>query len=271
MQWRNRVGARSDIGRIGFRSRLFFIYIPAITLAVLVVPLVIVVRAMADPAPSVEAAPGRVILNGPIKPHTAPQFLWAVDRATRIAPPGAELVVELNSPGGALSAAETMAWALRREGERRVVRAIVPAGAGCQSACTVVFLGASIRQSDPTSHFMFHLPDAPEGASPTLRWVVRALERVFQSYVGLLEETSPALVRYMVSEGVLHYRLDCHLSGAELGAAFPEFTEVRSVAPTIHIPPEQRAVTRLVFNSRHTCGDIDRAPEAGPVQEAATY
>lgn len=255
---------REEIDRFCFRRRLMFIYLPAFALAFVIVPLAVVARAVADGQPSVTARPGRVVLDGPIKAHTAPQFWWAVRRATAAAPPGGELVVELNSPGGALTAAETMAWVLERAGRERPVRAVVPAGAACQSACTVVFLAAGRRQADPGAHFMFHLPDAPEGAHPALRWFVRATERVFQGYTHLLEDTSPALVRYMVSQGVFHYRLDCHLSGAEIGRAFPEFLEVRALPPTIAIPARQRAVTRLVFHTRHTCATLDTA-----VQEAA--
>ncbi|MGC2857323.1 hypothetical protein ACM64Y_17780 [Novispirillum sp. DQ9] len=255
----------TQINRFCFRRRLLFIYLPAFALAFVVVPLAVTARAIADAAPSVSARPGRVILDGPIKAHTAPQFWWAVRRAAAAAPPGGELVVELNSPGGALTAAESMAWVLEQEARDRPVRAVVPAGAVCQSACTVVFLAAGRRQADPSAHFMFHLPDAPEGAHPALRWFVRATERVFQGYTRLLEDTSPGLVRYMVTQGVFHYRLDCHLSGAELGRAFPEFLETRPVAPTIDIPVRQRALTRLAFHVRHTCGTLGTA-----VQEAAT-
>jgi len=267
------VDIRRDIGAFTFRCRLFFLYLPALGVAMLVVPLIVLVRAWADPGPSVHAEAGHVILNGPIEAHTAPQFMWAVTRAKRLGGPGAELVVELNSPGGALTAAEAMGWVLRRAAADGPVRVVVPAGAACQSACTVVFVAADRREVDPTSHFMFHLPDAPEGASPTLRWVVRAIERVFQGYTRLLEDTSPALVRYMVSQGVFHYRLDCHLFGAELGRAFPEFTTVRPIAPTIHIPPEQHAISTLIFRTRHTCNSLDDVPldgtpRPGQVQEA---
>jgi len=258
------VDSRRGLNVFCFRSRLYFLYLPALAVALLVVPISVVVRALADPGPSVVAVPGRVILNGPIKAHTAPQFLWALDRAMAGVPPDSELVVELNSPGGALSAAESIAWALRRVGMTRPVRAVVPAGASCQSACTVVFLGADRREADPAAHFMFHLPDAPEGASATLRWTVRALERVFQGYARLLEDTSPALVRYMVTQGVFHYRLDCHLLGAELGRAFPDFTTVRAIAPTISISDEQHAITQLVFRTRNTCATLG----GGPIQEA---
>lgn len=261
--WEAVVDMSRDIGALNFRRRLLFLYLPALGVAMLVVPLIVLVRAWADPGPSVHAVAGRVILNGPIEPHTAPQFVWAVNRAKRLGNPGAELVVELNSPGGALTAAETMGWALRRAAEDGPVRAIVPAGAACQSACTVVFIAAGRREVDPTSHFMFHLPDAPEGASATLRWVVRAIERVFQGYTRLLEDTSPALVRYMVSQGVFHYRLDCHLFGAELGRAFPEFTAVRPITPTIHIPPQQHAISTLIFRTRHTCNSLDESPLNG--------
>lgn len=254
-----------EIGRFCFRRRLLFLYLPAFALAFVILPLAVVARAVADGRPSVTARPGRVVLDGPIRAHTAPQFWWSVRRAVAAASPGGELVVELNSPGGALTAAETMAWVLEREGLRRPVRAVVPAGAACQSACTVVFLAAGRRQADPGAHFMFHLPDAPEGAPPALRWFVRATERVFQGYIHLLEDTSPGLVRYMVTQGVFHYRLDCHLSGAELGRAFPEVLEARPVAPTITIPARQRAVTRLVFHARHACDTLG----AGAVQEAA--
>ncbi len=260
LAWEAFVDMRREMGALTFRRRLLFLYLPAFVVATLVVPLIVLVRAWADPGPSVHAEASRVILNGPIEPHTAPQFMWAIKRAKHLGPPGAELVIELNSPGGALTAAESMGWALRRAADDGPVRAVVPAGAACQSACTVVFMAADRREVDPTSHFMFHLPDAPEGASPSLRWVVRAIERVFQGYTRMLEDASPALVRYLVSQGVFHYRLDCHLFGAELGRAFPEFTSVRAITPTIHIPPEQHAISTLIFRTRHTCDSLDESP-----------
>lgn len=255
---------RENLDGFCFRRRLLFLYLPAFALAFIVVPLAVVARAVADGHPSVTAQPGRVVLDGPIRAHTAPQFWWAVRRAEAATPPGGELVIELNSPGGALTAAETMAWVVERAGQSRPVRAVVPAGASCQSACTVVFLAAARRQADPSAHFMFHLPDAPQDAHPAVRWLVRATERVFQGYAHLLEDTSPGLVRYLVSEGVFHYRLDCHLSGVELGRAFPDFLETRPLRPTIDIPVRQRAVTRLILHTRHTCGTLGTV-----VQEAA--
>lgn len=243
----------------GFRHRLLYLYVPLLAIILLAIPLFILVQAWRDDAPNVQVTPGRVVLDGPIHPRTAPQFLWALDRVHALTPPGGEVVVELNSPGGVLPAAEVIAWGLHRFERLHPVRTVVPRGAACQSACTVVFLGANRREADPTAHFMFHLPDAPPEANGLTRWLVRTAERVFRDYARRLEDASPRLVRYLVQEGVFFYRADCHLTGAEIGGSFPELLRVRPIPPTLDIAPEQTAVSRLMLTHRRTCADLGGA------------
>lgn len=80
--------------------------------------------------------PGLIVLNAEIDEGTPRAFRQALE-----ARPEARIVA-LNSPGGSVDAAITVAWEIHKRG----LATYVPAGMGCYSACAYMFFAGTERQ-----------------------------------------------------------------------------------------------------------------------------
>jgi hypothetical protein len=80
--------------------------------------------------------PATIVLEGPITKADLPGMERAVEEARRKAPKR-NIVLSLNSPGGAHFEGLRIGLLLRREG----IGTLLPPGAGCASACSSIFFG----------------------------------------------------------------------------------------------------------------------------------
>ena len=106
------------------------------------------------------------------------------------APDPQPLQVTLNSVGGDLGLAVTLADHMRASGRR--ITAVVPPGGVCMSACTILFAAATERVAASDAVFMFH---APHLRIPLPGFIVGPIEGLTRAVMrNRYAAVSPALV-----------------------------------------------------------------------------
>ncbi len=111
------------------------------------------------------------------------------------------IVIELNSPGGALIEGRSVIDAISRMKATHVVETRVAAGEICASMCVPIFLAGQKRIAGPGARFMFHEPSSvdyfteEEAEKPAFEQR-RDAERFFDRYFER-SEMDPAWREYL--------------------------------------------------------------------------
>jgi hypothetical protein len=131
--------------------------------------------------------------NGPMALAISGEIRWAAMRGLYDAledPDTRTVRITLNSVGGDLGLAVTLADQMRASGKR--ITAIVPAGGVCMSACTILFAAAAERIAAPDAVFMFHAPRLRISLPGFIGRPIEGLTRLMMR--GHYAAVSPALV-----------------------------------------------------------------------------
>lgn len=133
--------------------------------------------------------------------------LSAYSKALSLIPDGKDIIVQLNSGGGALDNFASMIKLLRRQNPRSKFIAYVPDGAECTSACINFFLEADVRLSAPNARFGFH----SASHSDTGQLLKGVAERRLKKS-GINEE----FLEFLKQKGVFSTRKVTYFTGQEL-------------------------------------------------------
>jgi hypothetical protein len=196
---------------------------------------------------SVSADGMNIGVNGTLQPGDGGPFVLRVASAmVRMwsATDDHPLVVELNSGGGAIGAAEMMAYSLLLANKltRQGTVTVVGQNSGCFSACTFLFAAGSHRNADPSAVFMFHQPSSgsipllPQG--PPQDDSIKFSDWLTGSTLSWVAFRSPKLAQFLVDNGFYRFR-DCYLPSYQIGRNFPGYFtgEVNPIQTTVSPPP----------------------------------
>jgi ATP-dependent protease ClpP protease subunit len=164
------------------------------------------------PGAAVETTPSRdITISGVITQETANTVLDELANQ-----PGPVVTINLDSPGGDVSAAFQIHDRLKRDG--RLVVTSVADGARCMSSCTLIFAAGNRRLAGSQSRFRFHAP-LYVGRLPLPGPMVDVIEAMTRRGIAnTYAEASPEFARYLAEPDVLalHSRKGLALSGEEL-------------------------------------------------------
>lgn len=155
---------------------------------------------------SLDAATAVIRLSGPLAPPMADEL----DRLRPMLAAYDRLIVDLDSPGGALAYAEELAGALRDLRRDATVNTLVRNGARCLSACVLLFMQGEKRVAGGSSAWLFHGVCRAFADLPLPRETERFIAAL--GAAGATAEFAETLRAYLPSPGELW------LSGYELYA-----------------------------------------------------
>lgn len=131
-----------------------------------------------------------IAVSGPITWTVATGFI----RALEAAPAGRPVVVELDSPGGYVSAGYAMIDAmLGARSAGRSVTTLVRGDAACESMCFGLFMAGNPRRAEPGAYFMVHAPRDERTGAMSVKTVNEMIARLIslgtsQAWIGTVRE-----------------------------------------------------------------------------------
>jgi len=174
------------------------------------------------------------------------------------------LMVELNSGGGDIGAAQMMAYSLLLANRltRQGTATAVGRESACYSACTFLFAAGSYRKVDPSALFMFHQPH-----SQTMSWQPKIApedddakfqDRLTGLTLSWVSFRSPELAAFLEHNGFYRSR-DCFLSAIQIGRDFPRYLTGKPAPLQIAVsPPLGFALNRDTVDSPEANGCFKR-------------
>jgi|GEM_PF-3310147 len=179
----------------------------------------------------VESHDGRLKIGGDILAPDLTPFLSALGAAIQTTDEaGTPLYVELNSDGGDIETAFSIASALsaaRKSG--RIIHVEVPEGGRCNSACVVIFAAGGQRKAAPDSEFLLHgvsyagLSDNPAIAAVRRRYV--------ENFHKAIEGADWHFGQFVRRHGIIENDLNMTFSGRQLYEAFGSFITSLNTTP----------------------------------------
>ncbi len=164
----------------------------------------------------------RIALSGAITPAVAAAFIAALDAL----PAGRPVRVELDSPGGYVTAGYAMIDAmLRHRAAGRAIDTLVRGDARCESMCVGVFMAGARRGAQPGAWFMVHAPRDDRSGAMSLRTTREMVARLVS--LG----TAPGWIRMVGEQGGFSGRLDYGIRAEALAAAGANVVTELAAAP----------------------------------------
>lgn len=149
-------------------------------------------------------------------------FLQALTETIRRTEQQETIVLELNSYGGDLEAALFIAGLISTAQESgRTIRATVPKGGRCDSACVVIFAAADDRTAASDAQFLLH-GVTYAGIDQSTRIAQRHGELV-NSMQDMIDAADPAFGHFIRRHKIIEYDLNMTFSAAQLHKAFGSF------------------------------------------------
>ena len=150
------------------------------------------------------------------------QFLEAFTASVKEAPDSKQITVHLNSDGGDLEAAFSIASIIRAAQKGGYsIAATVPAGGRCNSACVVIFAAAAERNAWEDSTFLLHgIAYAGFNPSPA---ILQKHGQMVDEMQAMIDAADPAFGSFVRRHKIIEHDLDMTFSGRQLYDAFGGF------------------------------------------------
>jgi len=142
-------------------------------------------------------------VEGKITSTTDQLFAIKLSELLLETPPEKDVVIQLNSPGGNVSAALRMAKIIRSISQYAKVVTEVKADKMCGSACPLILFSSSHFIIHDTSLFLFHQPTLKAVDESALTRASEEIDKATEFYLQEIQRQQPKLAKFLRDEHVL--------------------------------------------------------------------